>query len=294
MMSIENLYLKRLADFEFPGEPQPEDPMQMAQAPAQTMTDAQPESGSIREIPRNMFQQALGKFGEALTAAGVQLDKVGLDIPALGRVTLKDLTVGDAGKVLEDMSYGFMPTRGAGGIGGTAGLKPEAAELANLPIVGTAAKAATTVAKAIPGAVPAAAAVLAAQPTEAEGGVGSLAKKIGAQINKVPQGEFIKRDEFAAYMNQPKQLQGFSKAGPSKSFSEQNYKHVEFVEVKLQDGTQFFDAIRGLNRTHAMSRAFGNWPTSSEIRLLPREEVQKADPDLVKEVDNVMGAKERK
>lgn len=41
MMSIEDLYLKRLADFEFPGEPQPEEPMQMAQAPAQTMTDAQ-------------------------------------------------------------------------------------------------------------------------------------------------------------------------------------------------------------------------------------------------------------
>ena len=83
MMSIEDLYLKRLADFEFPGEPQPEEPMQMAQAPAQTMTDAQPDTGSIREIPRNMFQQAPGKFGEALTAAGVQLDKVGLDIPAL-------------------------------------------------------------------------------------------------------------------------------------------------------------------------------------------------------------------
>ncbi len=163
MMSIEDLYLKRLADFEFPGEPQPQEPMQMAQAPART------ESDSIQEIPRNMFQQALGKFGEALSAAGVQLDKVGLDIPALGRVTLKDLTIGEAGKVLEDMSYGFMPTRGAGGIGGTAGLKPEAAELVNLPIVGTAAKAATTVAKAIPGVAPVAAAAFAAQPTEAEG-----------------------------------------------------------------------------------------------------------------------------
>jgi hypothetical protein len=166
----------------YPDEPAAPEPMQVAQAPAQTMTDVPADSGSIREIPRNMFQQALGRFGEALTAAGVQLDKVGLDIPVLGRVTLKDLTVGEAGKVIEDMSYGFMPTRGAGGIGGTSGLKPEAAELLNLPIVGTAAKAAGTVARAIPGALPAAAAAVAAQPTEAEGGVGSLARKIGANV----------------------------------------------------------------------------------------------------------------
>jgi hypothetical protein len=105
-------------------------------------------TGSIREIPRNMFEQALGRFGEVLTAAGVQLDKVGIDIPVLGRVTLKDLTVGDMGKVIEDMSYGFPPTRGAGGIGGTSGLKPEATELLNLPIVGTAARATGTVAAA--------------------------------------------------------------------------------------------------------------------------------------------------
>lgn len=145
--------------------------------------EQKPQSeASIGPIPRTMFQQAVGKFGEALTAAGVQLDKIGLDIPALGRVTLKDLTIGEAGKVIEDMSYGFMPTRGAGGIGGTAGLKPDAIELLNVPIVGTAAKAAGTVAKAIPGALPAAAAAFAAQPSEAEGGVGSLVRKVGANV----------------------------------------------------------------------------------------------------------------
>lgn len=116
----------------------------------------------------------------------------------------------------------------------------------------------------------------------------------GARMDKIQQGQFVKRDEFTAYMNQPKQLQGFSKTGPSKSFSEQNYKHVEFVEVKLDNKNSFYDAIRGLNRTHAMSRAFGNWPAASEIKLLSREEAQKVDPDLVKEVDDVMGAKGQK
>jgi hypothetical protein len=73
MMSVENTYLQRMADLQFPGEPVAEpapEPMQVVQAPAQTMTDVPADSGSIREIPRNMFQQALGKFGEALTAAG--------------------------------------------------------------------------------------------------------------------------------------------------------------------------------------------------------------------------------
>lgn len=186
LSQVENAYLNRLSNFEFPGETAIPDLQNAALGatvgtlPAQE-PKTQPEA-SIRPIPRNMFQQAIGKFGEALSAAGVQLDKVGIDIPALGRVTLKDLTVGEAGKVIENMSYGFMPTRGAGGIGGTAGLKPEAAELLNVPIVGTAAKAAGTVARAIPGALPAAAAAIAAQPTEAEGGVGSPAKKSGNNV----------------------------------------------------------------------------------------------------------------
>ena len=47
----------------------------------------QPDA-SIGPIPRSMFQQAIGKFGEALTAAGVQLEQVGIEIPSLGLVSL--------------------------------------------------------------------------------------------------------------------------------------------------------------------------------------------------------------
>ena len=151
---IEDRYLAALTAVQFPEAPvadtqQPVtdatsvDGMQLAAGPSQTMADA---GQSIGPIPRNKAQEALGYVGELLTKAGVQLDQYGLDVPGLGRITLKDLTVGDAGKVIEDMSYGFYPVRGGnsatGGIG-TFGLKPDAAmELMNVaPAAGAAAKA---------------------------------------------------------------------------------------------------------------------------------------------------------
>jgi len=111
--------------------------------PQQVRTDVQPELGVARPIPQNKAQEALGYIGELLTKAGVQLDKVGLDIPVLGRISLKDLTVGESGKVLEDMALGFYPVEGAGGfISGTTRIKPDPAlELLNIaPIAGAAAK----------------------------------------------------------------------------------------------------------------------------------------------------------
>jgi len=112
--------------------------------PQQVRTDVQPELGVARPIPQNKAQEALGYIGELLTKAGVQLDKVGIDIPVLGRISLKDLTVGESGKVLEDMALGFYPIEGAGGfISGTTRIKPDPAfELLNIaPIAGAAAKA---------------------------------------------------------------------------------------------------------------------------------------------------------
>ncbi len=113
--------------------------------PQQVRTDVQPELGVARPIPQNKAQEALGYIGELLTKAGVQLDKVGIDIPVLGRISLKDLTVGESGKVLEDMALGFYPVEGAGGfISGTTRIKPDPAlELLNIaPIAGAAAKVA--------------------------------------------------------------------------------------------------------------------------------------------------------
>lgn len=143
---IEQSYVDGVVSVEFPDpiieEPQQEQPMMLADS-GQVKSDAQAGFGTIGPIPRTKAQEALGYVGDLLTRAGVQLDKVGLDIPVLGRITLKDLTVGESGKVLEDMSYGFMPVEGAGGfISGTTRIKPdEALELLNLaPVVGAAAK----------------------------------------------------------------------------------------------------------------------------------------------------------
>lgn len=143
---VEQAYIDGVADYQFPDpvieEPAQEQPMMLADS-GKVKSDAQPGFGTIGPIPRNKAQEALGYVGELLTKAGVQLDKVGLDIPMLGRITLKDLTVGESGRVLEDMSYGFMPVEGAGGfISGTTRIKPdEALELLNIaPVVGAAAK----------------------------------------------------------------------------------------------------------------------------------------------------------
>jgi hypothetical protein len=148
---FEQAYVNTYMDTMYPMEP--EEPAQpdtmLAAAPTadpmgqvsvsgftepQVVTDAQPQFGVARPIPQNKAQEALGYIGELLTKAGVQLDKVGIDIPVLGRVSLKDLTVGESGKVLEDMALGFYPIEGAGGfISGTTRVNPDAAlELLNI------------------------------------------------------------------------------------------------------------------------------------------------------------------
>lgn len=151
LSQIEESYLTRLTNLEFPDalvteSVQAEADMMLAAGPSKTVSDAGNGIGEIKAIPRNRAQEALGFVGELLTKAGVALDQYGVDIPGLGKVTLKDLTVGDAGKVLEDMSFGFYPVRGGnaatGGVG-TFGLKPDASmELMNVaPAAGAAVKA---------------------------------------------------------------------------------------------------------------------------------------------------------
>jgi hypothetical protein len=142
-------------------------PMEQEMAPDTQVASADTGVGGIAEIPRNKAQEAFGYVGQLLTKAGVNLDEYGIDIPVLGRVTLKDLTVGESGRILEDMSYGFMPTgkskvedrgivegpngeRRVSGLSGSAPmLQTDVVDLLGLPFAGTAAKAASkTVTKA--------------------------------------------------------------------------------------------------------------------------------------------------
>jgi hypothetical protein len=135
-------------------------PMEQEMAPDTQVASADTGVGGIAEIPRNKAQEALGYVGQLLTKAGVNLDEYGIDIPVLGRVTLKDLTVGESGRILEDMSYGFMPTgkskvedrsvvegpdgeRRVSGLSGSAPmLQTDVVDLLGLPFAGTAAKVA--------------------------------------------------------------------------------------------------------------------------------------------------------
>jgi len=97
---------------------------------------------SIQETPRNKYQQALGAIGTAIQTGADAVDFNVIGFPNVGYLTLKDLTVGDLGRVLEQISYGEYPIEGAGGIGGTSKLKMEdTLELLNaVPVVGTASK----------------------------------------------------------------------------------------------------------------------------------------------------------
>jgi hypothetical protein len=99
-------------------------------------------TGSIQETPRNKYQQALGAIGTAIQTGAEAVDFNVIGFPNVGYLTLKDLTVGDLGRVLEQISYGEYPVEGAGGIGGTSKLNFEdTLELLNaVPIAGAATK----------------------------------------------------------------------------------------------------------------------------------------------------------
>jgi hypothetical protein len=99
-------------------------------------------TGSIQETPRNKYQQALGAIGTAIQTGAEAVDFNVIGFPNVGYLTLKDLTVGDLGRVLEQISYGEYPIEGAGGIGGTSKLNFEdTLELLNaVPIAGAATK----------------------------------------------------------------------------------------------------------------------------------------------------------
>jgi hypothetical protein len=97
---------------------------------------------SMQATPRNKYQDALGAIGTAIQTGADAVDFNIIGFPNVGYLTLKDLTVGDLGRVLEQISYGEYPIEGAGGIGGTSKLKMEdTLELLNaVPVVGAASK----------------------------------------------------------------------------------------------------------------------------------------------------------
>ncbi|MDK1039265.1 MAG: hypothetical protein QGD91_10185, partial [Actinomycetota bacterium] len=68
------------------------------------------------------------------------------------------------------------------------------------------------------------------------------------------------------YARVPDQLMGFRPEGkPGKAFDESKYPLVQDLRLEFPDGTVIDDAIRGMNKEHAMERARRNWPTAKNI-----------------------------
>ena len=97
-------------------------------------------NGTIGPPYRDHLHQGIGTLADLINAYSRAADHVGVTMPEWSPVlagkslTLRDLTTGDLGNVLEDISYGMGPMRGGnyatGGLG-TYGAKPEAMELGN-------------------------------------------------------------------------------------------------------------------------------------------------------------------
>ncbi len=109
-------------------------------------------NGSIGLPYRDPFHQGIGSLADLINAFAMHADRIGFTIPEsspimAGRgMTLRDLTVGDLGNVLENISYGMGPMRGGnyatGGLGTLGQMHPQVLELANaLPAAAVAGQA---------------------------------------------------------------------------------------------------------------------------------------------------------
>lgn len=107
------------------------DGMQLAAADTGRMPEVvvtgQPEP-EIKKIEPAGGMGALKAVGEAIQSGAEKIDFDVLGFPGIGTLTLKDLTVGDLGKVLVDIAEGFPPVTGSGQ---TLSPTMEAAELIN-------------------------------------------------------------------------------------------------------------------------------------------------------------------
>jgi hypothetical protein len=116
--------------------------------PAPAMpTQGQLDLGEAKPIEPFGAMGVLKKVGEIIQSGAEKIDFDVLGLPGIGTLTLKDLTVGDLGKVLVDISQGFSPMTGKGET-----LKPtmEALELINVaPAAAVAAKGGKAVVKKV-------------------------------------------------------------------------------------------------------------------------------------------------
>lgn len=92
-------------------------------------TQGQLDLGEAKPIQPTGAMNVLKSVGQMIQSGAEKIDFDVLGLPGIGTLTLKDLTVGDLGKVLVDIAEGFPPVTGSGET-----LKPttEAIELINV------------------------------------------------------------------------------------------------------------------------------------------------------------------
>ena len=92
-------------------------------------TQGQLDLGEAKPIQPTGAMNVLKSVGQMIQSGAEKIDFDVLGLPGIGTLTLKDLTVGDLGKVLVDIAEGFPPITGSGET-----LKPttEAIELINV------------------------------------------------------------------------------------------------------------------------------------------------------------------
>lgn len=84
---------------------------------------------------------------------------------------------------------------------------------------------------------------------------------------------------WEAYEKIPDSLMGFKRNGHlNKGFEQQNFKHIQAIRIIWPDGGEIEDAVKGLNKNHAIERARRNWPDAENI--VPLDYDQITDPEL--------------
>ena len=211
--------------------------------PAQAMpTQGQLDLGEAKPIEPAGAMGTLKKVGEMIQAGAEKIDFDVLGLPGIGTLTLKDLTVGDLGKVLVDIAEGFPPVSGSGQ---TLKPTPDALELINV------APAATGVVKL----------AKKTAPKIAE----SLAPVVGEAFER-----YAATTGLTSYIVQPKRSLGtLVKKLESGAMNEQSYiEGTKLLNDALQKRPEKVtpdDLVRGAD--HVTSRLLASLSPTAKIQL---------------------------
>jgi len=232
------------------------------------------DTSSIQSIPRTQLQEMMGNIGSAIQTGAEYLDFAVIGLPDVGTLSLKDLTVGDLGKVMEAMSYGFAPTTGEGQ---TLRPTPEALDLLNaIPAFQAAGKVIKYGAKKL---APAAANMM-------EEGL----RKSGMIMDIVPDGKSVAQQAaksdigfYSAVENAAINVQRKSGAGQSFLNDIMKGENVKAEEIKWMGLDDFLKGKKNVTKQEVQEYIANNKVDVQEVKLgegLPNGWTVKQDPNM--------------